>query len=326
LRAPEFWWRTDPAARLAAAALWPLGAFYGATVAVKQWLRIPWCTRAAVICVGNLTVGGTGKTPVVIAIAQALQQAGLPVACLARGYGRNNSRAALVDLWNHDARRVGDEPLLLARTATTIVARDRAKGARLARAQGARAVVMDDGHQNFALAKDLSLVVVDGETGFGNRGIVPAGPLRESVKQGLARADAVVIMGEGTPRLAGFDGPVLRAKLSADKRLDGKRVVAFAGIGRPAKFFGLLRTLGANLAGTESFADHHVYSARELSALRRKAESATATLITTEKDFARLRPAERSGIEALHVRAVFDDQPALKQLLHSVIEKARACP
>lgn len=326
MRAPEWWWRTDPVARLAAAVLAPFGLIHGATVAAKHRLQLPSHTRAAVVCVGNLAVGGTGKTPVVIAVAQALQQTGLPVACLARGYGRKETRAALVDLWIHDARSVGDEPLLLARTATTIVARDRAEGARLARAQGARAIVMDDGHQNFALAKDLSLVVVDGETGFGNRRIVPAGPLRESVKQGLSRADAVVIMGEGTPELAGFDGPVLRAKLSADGQLNGKRVFAFAGIGRPEKFFATLRSLGAELAGSESFGDHHVYSPRELAAVRRKAELAKAALITTEKDFVRLRPAERSGIESLHVRAVFDDQSALKRLLHPLIEKARSCP
>ena len=304
----------------------PLGALYGKSVWLKHHLAIPWRTRAAVVCVGNLTVGGTGKTPVAIAIAQALQHAGAPVASLARGYGRKHSGAMVVDLWTHDARVVGDEALLLARVAPTVVARNRAEGARLARAQGARAIVMDDGHQNFSLAKDLSIVVVDGVTGFGNGKTVPAGPLRESVRQGLARADAVVIMGVGSPQLGGFAGPVLRARLVADRQFDGQRVLAFAAIGRPEKFFDTLRTLGAELAGSEGFPDHHVYSPRELKGLRRRAERTNATLITTEKDFVRLCPEDRVAIEVLPVRAVFEDRSALDRLLHPVIAKARSCP
>ena len=313
-------------ARLTAAMLAPVGSLYGASVWLKHRLAIPWRTRAAVVCVGNLTVGGTGKTPVTIAIGQALQHAGVPVALLARGYGRKHSGAMVVDLWTQDARMVGDEALLLARIAPTVVARNRAEGARLARAQGARVIVMDDGHQNFSISKDLSLVVVDGTTAFGNGRIVPAGPLRESVRQGLARADAVVIMGVGSPQLVGFAGPVLRARLAADRQFNGQRVFAFAAIGRPAKFFDTLRTLGAELAGNEGFPDHHVYSPRELKGLRRRAERANATLFTTEKDFVRLRQEDRAGIEILPVRAVFEDRPALEQLLHRVIAKARSCP
>ena len=325
MRAPEFWWRNDAGARTAAFILTPLGALYGASVALKHRFASPWRTRAAVVCVGNLTVGGTGKTPVVIAMAQLLQQAELAVACLTRGYGRRHPGAMVADLWVHDARTVGDEALLLARTAPTVVAQNRVQGARLARAQGARAIVMDDGHQNFSLAKDLSLILVDGKFGFGNGGILPAGPLRESVRQGLARADAVVVMGDGDPVLTGFAGPVLRATLAADRQFNGQRVFAFAGIGRPAKFFDLLRTLGAELAGSESYADHHVYSRRDLKVLRRRAERASASLVTTEKDFVRLRREDRGGIEVLGVRAVFEDKPALLRLLHPIIAKARLC-
>src|SRR5262249_23770282 len=153
---------------------------------------------------------------------------------------------------------VGDEALLLARSAPTVVACDRAAGAKLAAANGAEMIVMDDGHQNFSLAKDLSLVVVDGASGFGNGFMIPAGPLREPVAQGLARADAVIVMNQGAPDLEGFAGPVLGARLEPESSdLSGKRVFAFAGIGRPEKFVETLRALGAEITGTQFFPDHH---------------------------------------------------------------------
>lgn len=278
------------------------------------------------ICVGNLTVGGTGKTPLAVALAKMLQEKNVPVAFLARGYLGRGSDALLVDSRTHDAKAVGDEALLLARAAPTIVARDRAQGARLAEAQGARAIVMDDGYQNFALGKDWSVVVVDGETGFGNGRIVPAGPLRESVRQGIARADAVIVMGNGNPSLPGFAGPVLRARLSANRRLDGKRVVAFAGIGRPAKFFDTLRDLGAEIAATCSYGDHHFYSRADIASLRAQAKLVEATLITTEKDLVRLNGNDREGVDVLPVHAAFDEPAAIGQILDEVLARKFAGP
>jgi tetraacyldisaccharide 4'-kinase len=237
MRQPEFWWRHTPAARVLAAALAPLGLLYGATVAWKVGRSDPYRSRVPVICVGNLTVGGAGKTPVAIATAELLQERGLSPVFLLRGYGGRTSAALVVEAESHDASTVGDEALLLARVAPTVVSPDRAWGARIAEALEARVIIMDDGHQNFSVAKDLSLLIVDAETGFGNGRIVPAGPLREPVQQGLRRADAVVLMGEGNPDLPGFTGPVLRARFAGEERLHGRRVVAFAGIGRPKKFF-----------------------------------------------------------------------------------------
>jgi tetraacyldisaccharide 4'-kinase len=211
-------------------------------------------------------------------------------------------------------QQVGDEALLLARTAPTIVARARAQGAAYADARGADILVMDDGHQNFALAKDLSIVVVDGESGFGNGLMIPAGPLRESVPQGLARADAVIIMDDGNLDLSGYRGPVLRARLVSDgDALQGQHVFAFAGIGRPEKFVASLQATGAIVTGMQFFADHHFYRDGEITAL--KARAGGALLVTTEKDFVRLSEKDRPGIATLPVRALFENEAALDQLL-----------
>src|SRR5882672_2816302 len=211
MRAPDFWRRRG----LVGGLLAPLGALYGATVAFKARLAKPFEAGIPVLCVGNLTAGGSGKTPVAIAIAEMLRAKGHKPYFLTRGYGGSERGPALASR-GHSAAVMGDEALLLARTAPTIVARDRAAGARLALEKGATVLVMDDGHQNFALRKSLSLVVVDAESGFGNGFQIPAGPLREPVGQGLSRADAVVLVGHGSPDLLGFPGPVPRAHLESD--------------------------------------------------------------------------------------------------------------
>jgi tetraacyldisaccharide 4'-kinase len=324
MRQPDFWRRNTPGARAAAAVLAPLGMIYGGSVLWKQRTGKPYRAHVPVICVGNLTVGGTGKTPVAIAIAQALQEKGLSAAFLSRGYGRRDSRPLVVNVNVHDASITGDEALLLARVAPTVVSSNRAEGARMAEVQGTQVIVMDDGHQNFSLHKDISIIVVDGETGFGNGKILPAGPLREPVRQGLRRADAVVVMGDGNSALPGFAGPVLRARIVARRRLNDQPVVAFAGIGRPAKFFDTLRAAGARLVETHGFADHYPYSAAEVAALKNQAVRAKAMLMTTEKDLVRLASHQREGIEVLPVNAVFDDHVALARLLQPLLAPAGA--
>lgn len=316
MRTPEFWSRDDFAARLALATLAPFGWLYGASVAFKRDHATPWRARANVICVGNLTAGGSGKTPVAITLARALLERGLRVVFLSRGYRGKLKGPVIVKPDVHDSRSVGDEPLLLAKVATTIVAADRRAGAMLADSLGADILLMDDGHQNFALTKDLSIVVTDGEAGFGNGKVLPAGPLREPAAQGLARADAVVIVGEGTPPLDGFGGSVLRARLIPDsENFDRKRLVAFAGIGRPSKFFDMLERMGAELIVRRSFPDHHVYTRPEITDLNAEARRARALLVTTEKDFVRLSPEERPGIHALPIRAKFASPESVQELI-----------
>jgi tetraacyldisaccharide 4'-kinase len=311
MRAPDFWQTKGPLALLLA----PLGLLYGMSVARKARAARGYRSTAKVICVGNLTAGGSGKTPVALALGEILVARGRQVFFLTRGYG--GSEPGPLRVTDQTADQVGDEALLLARIAPTIVARDREQGARLAEHQGAEAIVMDDGHQNFSLAKDLSLVVVDGESGFGNGLMIPAGPLRESVAQGLSRADAVVVMGPGQPDLQGFKGLLLRAHLQADGAgFSGRRVFAFAGIGRPQKFLQSLQQSGADVTGWQFFADHHPFAASDMAGLRRQAGD--AELVTTEKDFARLAPSRRQGITVLKVRAAFDAPDLLDRLLATV--------
>ena len=312
MHAPDFWQGRGALARLLA----PLGALHGLSVAIKARAR-PFDPGLPVICVGNLTAGGSGKTPVAIAIAEVLRAKGRKPFFLTRGYGGSERGPALASR-AHSATVMGDEALLLARHAQTVVARDRAASARLAKEKGADVVVMDDGHQNFALRKTLSLVVVDAQTGFGNGFQIPAGPLREPVRQGLHRADAVIVMGDGHPDLEGFAGPVLRAHLVVDgTAFAGQPVFAFAGIGRPEKFFTALEQADATMTGSCAFPDHHPYTEDEI--LELKAVAGDAQLVTTEKDFVRMTVAQREGIRVLKAAAVFDQPDALARLLDSTL-------
>ncbi len=331
MRAPDFWRNDGLAAKLLA----PLGALYGLSVRARQARAKPYRSKAQVLCVGNLTAGGSGKTPVAMALARMLEGRGQTVVFLSRGYGGRLRGPVRVDPTSHSAADVGDEALLLASVAPTVVSRDRARGAALAESLGASVIVMDDGFQNFQLQKDVSVLVVDSETGFGNRRLIPAGPLREPVEQGLQRADAVVLMGEGTVamisycppgpslmcegvvEIPSFHGPTFRAVLrpSAPDGLNGRAVFAIAGIGRPEKFFGTLQAMGARIVGHKAFPDHHPYSAQEIEALKQEAANAGALLVTTEKDLVRIAANQRDGIVAVPVHAVFADDPNLGMML-----------
>lgn len=316
MRAPDFWnertWRERTKARL----LSPLGWCYSTAVAINARRATPARVPVPVICIGNLTAGGTGKTPIAVAIGRMLAARGRKPFFLSRGYGGKLAGPIRVQ-YEHRAADVGDEPLLLAAEGPTVVARNRALGAKLAAALGAGAIVMDDGHQNFALAKDLSLVVIDAVQGYGNGRVLPAGPLREFVRQGLRRADAVIVTGDGEVDLRGFAGPVLHAHIrpTAPAEMKGARVVGFAGIGRPEKFFHALEACGAVLVSGRRFADHHVYTASEIAHLQATARTHDARLVTTAKDFARLTETQREGIAVLPIEAAFDDEAGLQALL-----------
>jgi tetraacyldisaccharide 4'-kinase len=326
MRAPEFWTQGG----LAPALLAPCALLYRAGGALREKMTTPWHAPVPVICIGNLTVGGAGKTPTAIAVGRVLQEFGMSVAFLSRGYGGSEKGPVLVDLAVHNARKVGDEPLLLARCAPTWVARDRKDGARLAIADGADVLVMDDGLQNPSLRKDLRIVVVDGSYGFGNERVLPAGPLREPLARGLARADAFVVIGpdrRGLARRLGAQAPVLAAALVPDdaaRGLSGRKLHAFAGIGRPEKFFATLDAIGAVRAAAHAFADHHPYSAIEIERLLADAERAGAVLVTTTKDHVRLPPALRARVTAVAVDLAFEDRAALERLLRAAVAPAEA--
>ncbi len=316
MREPSFWWQ-EPG--LAAWALSPLARVYGA-VAGRRMGKTGAPAGIPVICVGNFTLGGTGKTPAALAFAEILTAAGEHPYFLTRGYRGREAGPLRADPAKHSARDVGDEPLLLARAAPTWVARDRAAGARAAAEAGAGCIVMDDGHQNPSLVKDLSLVVVDGGYGFGNERVIPAGPLREPVAAGIARADAIILVGtDETEAARHFAGkPVHGARIVPDdegQRFAGKSVVAFCGIGRPDKFFATLKSLGARIAEEMPYPDHHAFSDEEIMFILEVAARHGAAAVTTEKDFARLSPDARRMVETLPVRIEFEAPGAVEAML-----------
>lgn len=318
MRAPEFWRRDGALPRLLA----PLGALYGWAAARRLERAEAYRPAVPVICVGNIVAGGAGKTPVCLALIERLKARGRHPHALTRGYGGTEAGPRLVDPLRHSAARVGDEALLLAGAAPTWVARWRPDGAQAAAQMGCDILVMDDGFQNGSIAKDLSLVVVDGTYGFGNCRVMPAGPCRESVAAGLARADAVVLVGPGKAGLPLPDGlPVLHARMVPGPEaagLSGRTVLAFAGIGRPAKFFTTLEECGARIAAARSFPDHHPYGRAEIAALLDEAERLGAVPVTTAKDAVKLPGELRSRLTVLTVALEWETPQRLDTLLDRV--------
>ena len=320
MKAPAFWNRDSILSMI----LSPLGAAYAAGGRTRRGLARPVNLPVPVICIGNLVAGGAGKTPVVLSVAGRLIARGLEVHFLSRGYGGSLGGPLRVSADIHGAGDVGDEPLLLARAAPCWVARDRAAGARAAVDAGAGAIVMDDGLQTPWVANSASIVAVYAEPGFAHGRVLPAGPLREPVGDGLARADAIVILGKdraGVAEALPPGMPVLYANLEplADaQRLKGARVYAFAGIGRPDKFFATLESLGCVIAGRRGFADHHPYSAAEVTEIIDAAAACDALPVTTEKDAVRLSREQREQVTAVGVKVVWRDPG----LLDAVLAKA----
>ncbi len=268
-RAPKFWWASWPGPRALQQAP---GSWRNGAIARRRMRRgAPARSRLPVICIGNVVAGGAGKTPTVIALARLLWQEGHRPVILTRGYGGTESGPLLVDPDAHTAAEVGDEALLLAEAAPTIVSADRAAGAAFAAEQDADVILMDDGFQNPTLAKDLSIIVVDGATGIGNGMVIPSGPLRAPLNAQMSRADALLVIGEGKPgeamvrRAARRAMPILRGDLTprANPEIEGSRVLAFAGIGRPEKFFTTLREVGAEIVQTRSYPDHYPFTAED---------------------------------------------------------------
>jgi tetraacyldisaccharide 4'-kinase len=334
MREPGFW---HGPSSLNSHLLKPLAALYGA-IAAKRLQRSGLNAGIPVLCVGNYHVGGAGKTPTVLALSKLLRDLGETPVVLSRGYGGRLHGPVRVDPARHAASDVGDEPLMLAGLLPVVVARKRAEGVPLARAQGATVILMDDGFQSPAVTKDASLIVIDSHRGLGNGQVFPAGPLRAPLTPQLARTDALVIVGNGTAaetvaaEIAAQGKPVLRAHLKPDDAqlasLRGKRVLAFAGIGDPARFFNTLRANSVDVVRQRAFADHHPYSQGEIEGLIAEAKRDALIPVTTEKDLARLRhggnlPDWAQQIVPFAVTLEFDEAALLRKFVSGRLFKAR---
>jgi tetraacyldisaccharide 4'-kinase len=334
MREPAFW---HGPASLKSHLLQPLATLYGA-IAAKRMRRKGIDVGIPVFCVGNYHTGGAGKTPTVLVLAKLLRELGEVPVVLSRGYGGQLRGPVKVDPSRHSAADVGDEPLMLAERLPVVIARDRADGAALAKSLGASVLVMDDGFQNPAIVKDASLIVIDSHRGLGNGKVFPAGPLRAPLGPQIGRTDALVVVGDGVAakmlatEMTVRGKPVLAARLKPDdaslSSLQGRRVLAFAGIGDPARFFNTLRTCGVEVVRERAFPDHHVFSEADIEGLLSEAKRDGLTLATTEKDLARLKlrgelPAWAQGVVPFAVTLEFEDGAALRKFVVEALLRAR---
>lgn len=330
MKSPAFWYRPFG---FFSALLSPLGIFYWMSILIHQRLRKSQGVDVPVICVGNVTVGGAGKTPCVITMARLLKQKGYQVHILTRGYRGRLKGPVQVDLGRHTAVDVGDEPLILAQTAPTWVAHNRYHGAKAAQSTGADIILMDDGLQNNDLRKDFNILVVDQSLGFGNGALLPSGPLREPMNDGLNKAHVVFMIDQksqhaSTKLLTRLRDKqsiyrVLTQPLPADlKPLMHQRVFAFSGIAHPHKFYETLKDKGINIRGTRDFPDHHYFTEKELQALLNESMAVSAVLVTTEKDWVRLAPQWHQRIHCVRLENIIERAEDLFSQLTPLLKRA----
>ncbi len=313
MKTPSFWQQKNIISTL----LSPLGYVYGWATQFRIKHGHSGHISRPVICIGNITAGGTGKTPVAISIAKLLQQQGKHPYFVSRGYG-GRLKGVIVDKQKHSAAEVGDEPLLLSRQAPVVVNPDRFKAALTAVKNGAELILMDDGFQNPGLHKDISFLVFDGGFGIGNGRIIPSGPLRETLENGLKRADAVIIIGKDKYNLSEKVNklPVFKGKVvPVPPQTASKKAIAFAGIGRPEKFYTSLQECGFELVKTINFPDHHQYTENELKKLINQAQKENAELFTTSKDFVKIPVALQSNFQVLEIAVEWERPEFLSKFI-----------
>lgn len=313
----------------------PMAGLYGWVAGRRMRRRPKAIATVPVICVGNYVVGGAGKTPTALALARIARSQGLNPGFLTRGYGGSAREPLVVDLDLHDAARVGDEALLLAEAGPVVVSPDRPAALPLLARLGVDLIIMDDGFQNPSLRKDLCLIVVDGAAGVGNGRVIPSGPLRAPLRTQIIRTDAVIVVGEGKPgdkivrRVSRAGKVVLKAKLEpATVRVWGPRsYLAYAGIGRPEKFFNTLDRAGVPLADVKSFPDHHAYTVEDARKLLARADADGLDLITTSKDRARLTRTEgelarlRERSKVFEIQMHFENEARIAALIAETVRR-----
>ncbi len=320
MKTPSFWYTSRG---FLSSLLSPLGWLYGKGGKLLRALKKPHRFPIPVISVGNIICGGSGKTPTAIALAHLLQQKGIEVHFVTRGYGGLLQGPVEVSP-SHSPKDIGDEPLLLAQHAPTWVAKNRPLGVQKAMENGAHLVILDDGHQTSSLYKNISFVVVNALQGFGNGHVMPAGPLRETLQEGLRRANAIIGIGEGNMP-AGL--PLFKAKINPQPvSFSLNRVVAFCGLGFPQKFYRTLKDLGATLVATKSFPDHHTYTEDELLELQALAKAQQALLITTRKDWVKISPSWQKHLHVLDIEVQFEDPEGICNFIFEKIPNLHCHP
>lgn len=316
MKAPTFWNKRNWQSWL----LLPLGCIYAVITALRLKFHQPYQAKVPVICIGNLTAGGSGKTPTAISIAKILQQSGKNPFFISRGYG-GTLQDVVVNPDINSAFEVGDEPLLLARCAGVVVNHRRDKAAQKAVDEGADIIIMDDGFQNPLLYKNKSILVIDGAVGLGNRFPIPAGPLREFFNSGIKRADAVIILGKDKLNIASEipDLPIFKGNIIPQKPLSiADKTIAFAGIGRPEKFYASLAECGVNVIKTYSFPDHHFYTENELQNIIAEADGCGADIFTTAKDMVKIPHKLQPKFKVLEITVAWEDENNLQNFLSTL--------
>lgn len=315
MKTPRFWQKDSWMSNL----LLPLSKIYAAATALRIKLHVPYKAKYPVICIGNLTAGGTGKTPVSLSVAEILQNMGKKPFFISRGYG-GRIHNVIVNKQVHTPKQVGDEPLLLAEQAPTVVNPDRAAAAQMAIAHGADCLVMDDGFQNPGLYKNISFLVFDGNYGIGNGRVIPAGPLREPLDKGLKRAQAAIILGEDKTNIASkINLPIFYGEITEQQPENTSRpVLAFAGIGHPEKFYNSLAKCGLNVVKTHNFPDHYFYTRAELNKLVEYAKKHDLDIYTTSKDFVKIPLSLQKEFKVLQIKVQWQNLDKLKDFLQSV--------
>lgn len=328
MRTPIFWYQEETFKDwLIPQLLTPASWIYGMLSKEFSKRTNPYNPPIPVVCVGNLVAGGAGKTPTVIHLAKLLQSMGKNPHVISRGYGGITRTSTKVDITKHTAYHVGDEPFMIAKNNIICwVGSNRRLSAHEAYKGGADIILMDDGHQNYDLIKDLSIIVVDGLVGFGNGKIIPAGPLRENINEGLARADVIILIGDD---LTGIEASYANKKIfkadfePTENAIDGQRIFGFAGMGRPEKFMRTMYLMGAEIAGFHTFPDHYPYKKIDLEEILKVAKRLNAKAVTTRKDFMRIPPEYHLDITPIDVTLEIEDEDGIKEILSPLFSKVK---
>ena len=323
LKAPKFWYKKKDT--YLSNTLYPLSLLFRFGTKIRNVISRKRVFQIPIICIGNIVVGGAGKTPVALKLGSMLKKNGYKPHFVSKGYGGIETNNTLIKEW-HSAQSVGDESLLLSEVAPTWIGKDRNKSFILAKENGADCIIMDDGFQNPSLQKDFSIIVINGEQGFGNKRVIPSGPLRESIARGIARANLIIVIGEideNTKRKISNSVPVIYAnfKISKDNKIyKNQKITAFAGIAYPEKFYNSLNEQGAILEKKISYPDHHIFDENDMLNLAETANLTKSILVTTKKDFVRIPKSYRSLVSTLDGEIDFEDEGLLTEILSNLLE------